>query len=426
MNPGTRALTSLEHETLLSERLRAGILAIFFTLSACFFLVLVLSWPDALVRIFGGQFQVWIPPVFFSGVAAYCLFVRFLAGHFFKAGKAMPTVGRYMNSLVETSVPTFALLYLAQFREPANVLLLPPPFVYFIFIILSALRLDIKLCIFTGAVAAFEFGGMSAYFLMHPTGATLDPALTSPGAYIARSFFLLAGGIVTGLVTLQIKKQLTRSLAANLERDRIAGIFGQHVSPQVVDRLLNQTELLSESRHVCMMFLDIRDFTRFSSNKAPEEVVNYLNLLFESMIDIINRNNGIINKFLGDGFMAVFGAPLSTGDDVANAAKASLEIVSTLKSQIASGAIPQTRIGIGLHAGIAVTGHIGTESRKEYTIIGDVVNLASRIEQLNKEYGTEILASEDVWQGLVNPKGAALGEVSVRGRETPVKIYRLD
>lgn len=417
--------TTMERETLLSERLRATILATFFSLSAIFFLILIVSTPEALVRVFGGEFKLWVPPVFFGTVATYCFGVRSLAGHFLRIGRPMPTLGRYINSLVETSVPTFALLYLAQFREPANVLLLPPPFVYFIFIILSALRLDLKLCIFTGAVAAIEFGAMAIYFLMHPTGAELDPALTSVGSYMARSFFLFAGGVVTGLVTLQIRKQLTRSFAANQERDRIASIFGQHVSPQVVDRLLNQTELLSESRHVCMMFLDIRDFTRFSSNKAPEEVVNYLNLLFESMINIINRNNGIINKFLGDGFMAVFGAPISTGDDVGSAARAALEIVSTLKSQIAAGLVPPTKIGIGLHAGVAVTGHIGTDTRKEYTIIGDVVNLASRIEQLNKEYGTEILVSEDVWKALHNPEGAALGEVSVRGREVPVKIYRL-
>ena len=101
-------------------------------------------------------------------------------------------------------------------------------------------------------------------------------------------------------------------------------IFGQHVSPEVVDKLLNQNvEIESEIKHVCVMFLDIRNFTSFSENKSPVEVVNFLNTLFEFMIQIVNQNNGIINKFLGDGFMAVFGAPLSNGIDCVNAVQAS-------------------------------------------------------------------------------------------------------
>ena len=155
------------------------------------------------------------------------------------------------------------------------------------------------------------------------------------------------------------------------------------------------------------------------------EVVNYLNCLFDFIIDIVNKNNGIVNKLLGDGFMAVFGAPISGEDDVKNAIQSSFEILERIKLETERGNIPKTNVGIGLHAGKAVTGNVGSVSRKEYTIIGDVVNLASRIEQLNKKYGTQILVSEDVWNAYDKNKGEFLDEVEIRGREEKVKIFKL-
>jgi adenylate cyclase len=145
------------------------------------------------------------------------------------------------------------------------------------------------------------------------------------------------------------------------------------------------------------------------------------------MIEIINQNKGIINKFLGDGFMAVFGAPLSDGEDSRNAVNAAYAILERLKGEVVAGNIPDTSVGIGIHAGMAVTGHIGSHHRKEYTIIGDVVNLASRIEQLNKKYETHLLVSEVVWQAIEKSTLHAedLGSVDIRGHAGTVHIYKL-
>jgi adenylate cyclase len=145
------------------------------------------------------------------------------------------------------------------------------------------------------------------------------------------------------------------------------------------------------------------------------------------MVESVNRHHGIVNKFLGDGFMAVFGAPLSDGRDSHNAVAASREIVARVAEENARGELPPTRIGIGLHAGQAVTGNVGSTRRKEYTIIDDTVNLASRIEQLNKEHGSQILVSETVYGALGDEAGeaVALGPISVRGLEEPVAVYRL-
>jgi adenylate cyclase len=156
-------------------------------------------------------------------------------------------------------------------------------------------------------------------------------------------------------------------------------------------------------------------------------VVQYLESLFEFMIEIVNRHNGIINKFLGDGFMAVFGAPLSDGRDATNAVEAAREILARVNEETERGAILPTRVGIGLHAGEAVTGSIGSALRREYTVIGDVVNLAARIEKLNKEFGSQLLMSEMVWEELHDggPDAVPIGNVQVRGREEPIQIYQI-
>ncbi|HZI61326.1 MAG TPA: adenylate/guanylate cyclase domain-containing protein [Pyrinomonadaceae bacterium] len=135
----------------------------------------------------------------------------------------------------------------------------------------------------------------------------------------------------------------------------------------------------------------------------------------------------MINKFLGDGFMAVFGAPLSDGDDCLNRVSAAREILLRVEEEVALGHVLPTTVGIGLHAGEAVTGSIGSSLRKEYMVIGDVVNLASRIEKLNKQFRSRLLVSENVWQSLgENPTEAIpMGNVQVTGRENGIGIYQL-
>src|SRR5262249_44607772 len=127
------------------------------------------------------------------------------------------------------------------------------------------------------------------------------------------------------------------------------------------------------------------------------------------------------------GFMAVFGAPISDGRDCQNAVAAALEIIAEVDRLCAEGVIAPTRIGIGLHAGETVTGNVGSSLRKEYTVIGDTVNLASRIEQLNKQFGSQLLISDTVWEasGRSAPGAVELEPVQVKGRLAPVRIFKL-
>jgi len=161
--------------------------------------------------------------------------------------------------------------------------------------------------------------------------------------------------------------------------------------------------------------------------KTPEEIVAYQNAVFGAAIEIVDRNQGVINQFVGDGFMATFGAPVATGRDCNNALRTARELLAAVKALSDSGRIPATSIGIGLHAGEAVSGNIGSQARQQYSISGNVVILASRIEQLNKDCGSQLLVSAEVLReaGENDHAAKSLGLVQVKGRDEPIEIYRL-
>jgi len=252
-------------------------------------------------------------------------------------------------------------------------------------------------------------------------------------AQIARNTLFVEGLVAAAGLLLYLAlfliffRAYQRQRRANEERNRIMGVFGQHVSPEVVNRLLSQDfEQAGEMREVCLMFLDIRNFTAFTEKSEPQVVVEHLNSLFEFMVDCVNRHQGIVHKFLGDGFMAVFGAPIPDEKNCHHALKASIEILNELARFNAQKGGEVTRVGIGLHSGMAVTGTIGSAQRKEYTIVGDTVNVAKRIEEMNKSLGSRLLVSEEVWNKLATkPKSEKLGQIRMKGREAPVMLYKV-
>lgn len=336
---------------------------------------------------------------------------------------------RYVNAAIETTLPSVLIIGLFySTKDPILAMNSPPHMLYFIMITLSILRLSYGLSIFTGFLAMVEYIALAVWVMQSGIPEGLPNYLHSPFPHIGKGIIFLFAGVVAGFVGNQLQKRIVASLESIEERNEIVNMFGSYVSPAVVEKLLEQkSEFESESRHVCVMFLDIRNFTSFSEKRSPAEVIAYLNDFFSHLIDIVNQNNGMVNKFLGDGFMAVFGAPISDGQaDVRNAVKASLEMVKRVEQLNRDGHIPPTKIGIGLHAGTAMTGNVGTSERKEYTIIGDTVNLASRVEQLNKEYGSAILVTDSVYEVVRGEfEGKSLPPSRVKGRAEEVQIYQL-
>ncbi len=209
---------------------------------------------------------------------------------------------------------------------------------------------------------------------------------------------------------------------------RIVKLLKQHVSGDVAKELLmNFTDKLGERRFVCIMFLDIRDFTPMAEKLSPEEIITYQNNVFGFMIDIVQQHHGNINQLLGDGFMATFGAPVSSGNDCQNAFIAANEILQEVKERNEAGLIQKTKIGIGLHGGHVVTGNVGNESRKQYSVTGNPVIIASRVEQLNKEYKSQLIITEEVYEKLEKPLKLTQPflEVEVKGRTHPVRILKI-
>ncbi|MBN2078269.1 MAG: adenylate/guanylate cyclase domain-containing protein [Spirochaetes bacterium] len=419
-------------EILKSERIRCLILVGIFTAVAAWFVVIYYVKPDIMpedaFRLYHGvPFTLWVSVVLLIGVAYELAFFIFL-GMLVRKNLRLPAPPRLGNALIEVSIPTVLIFFAGQVLYSHEALMLPTSYLYFTFIVLSAFRLSFFLSFYTGLIASVEYTALAIWLITVRGEPVHGGILAAPVVHVAKGLLLLLAGIITGFVAYQIRLRIGRSIALTEERNRVVGIFGQHVSPEVVGRLLEwKDDPDSEMRSVCVMFLDIRGFTRFAEGREPQEVFDYLNSLFGFMIDIVNGHHGIINKFLGDGFMAVFGAPLSEGRDVGNAVAAAREIIERLNDAIRAGRVPDTKVGIGLHSGLALTGTVGSPARKEYTVIGDVVNLASRIEQLNKSFGSQVLISEAVWRTVSEsfPEGRDLGDVEIRGHQGTVRIYRI-
>ncbi len=299
---------------------------------------------------------------------------------------------------------------------------------YFPLIVLTALHLRFGLSLFAGLLAAAGFILVAEIGLGTVAPGEAASVLDVRHPYYVKAFFLAATGLFTGLVAMGLRRQLFSSVAHAAERDRAVSIFGQHVSPEVASRLLHQPlEETGENRHVCILFLDIRNFSVFAAAHTAPEVMTYLNNLFGRLIDVVNGHGGIVNKFLGDGFMAVFGAPTDDAAPALNAARCACALIVATEELCREGAIPSTRLGIGLHCGESVTGNVGGEVRKEYTVIGDTVNIAARIEQATKAHGAQVLVSEDVWRELPEGEfpGEDLGLVELKGQPAPMRLHKL-
>jgi adenylate cyclase len=416
----------LGREILQSERTRMLILAGVSGSLVIVFPLLVFAFRRENTPIFGGPWALQVLAVFVL-LAVYELMVRQVIARRLARGETVPRPLRFLNALVETSVPSLLMVIAARQVDPLYPLQSASAYLYGVFIVLSTLRLDFALSAFTGCVAAVEYVALSAV-LLHRSPLATETLFSLPPFYIAKGLVLALAGCAAGFVAHQIKRRVASVLRGVEERQRIVSAFGQQVSPAIVEELLRQGPAIPSKRtFVCVLFMDIRSFTRQVERKTPEEFVAYQNAVFGASIEIVDRHHGVINQFLGDGFMATFGAPVGTGRDCRNAIAAARELLEAVKALGESGRIPATTIGIGLHAGEAVTGNIGSPARQQYSISGNVVILASRIEQLNKVYGSQLLVSAEVLHeaGEGDHGAESLGPVQVKGRDEPIALYRL-
>ena len=403
-----------------SERLRSIILIGLIGLEAIFLLVIYLFYSEEYLELFKTHIAIYAILIFTAIIIVYEFLVHYFIG---KRNQFLIPNSRffgYFNSFSEVSLLSILLIFIVEYSKQTIILQAPATLTYFIFIVLSTFRLNFKLSIFTGTLAAFEFILISTYYSTYPDLIGMQ--------YLGQGLIMIITGIAAGFVADLIKKKMIVSWNNIKEKNEVIDLFGQQISPLIADSILkNRNELSGTRKKVCVMFLDIRQFTPFVEQNQPEEVVSYLNTLFGFMINIIQSHHGVINQFLGDGFMATFGAPLSIGNSSQHAAEASQEIIEKISSEFNLGKIPETRIGIGLHYDEAIIGNIGSELRKQYSITGKVVIMASRIEQLNKKYNSQLLISEEVYKQLHKVTQDAynwLGSSIIKGSEKKVSLYK--
>lgn len=414
----------LDLQLLRSEKQRVSILGIIFLAG-----MIIATGRVALVR---GRIEgidtvfLYLPIAgFFLGVIfEFSLYV--LIRNRLKQNRLMPAWLYTISFVIDLVFPVILLFSLMHILGPFLGLGSSASYVFFIFIILSVLRLHFWPSVITGAVSALSYSGMVFFGLWLERESFPDEVLQNTIYLFNRSFIMLLAGIMVGFIANQIRKRTEDALAHFHEKEKILDTFGQHVSPEVVNQLMNQSYEI-ESRDVTIMFLDIRNFTAYSEQRSPVEVIGRLNEVFAFMIDIINRNNGIINKFLGDGFMAVFGAPIQKGNNEQNALHAATQIIEELDRRKNTYSEDAFEVGIGIHSGEAVTGTVGSPARKEYTIIGDVVNLTARLEALNKKFNTRVLITDRVYKaaGMPGLQAEKMPEVQVKGRKELLQTYRL-
>jgi adenylate cyclase len=413
----------LMREVMRSELVRIRTLIGVTAVIAVIVAVVHIFVPEVVQRIWrGGVSPNAIYPILIGFILLELWIYRAISHHL-ELDRDISIYRRYIGALIETSLPTFVLALQIESMGPVRALGFVVPLVYFIFVVLSTLRLDFWLSTFTGFVAASELFYMA---MLYRPEINPDP---EPEIYyhLARSVLIFLCGVLAGAVGVQLRRGFAASILAATARDRVTNLFGQHVSPEVVERLLLEgASTDSDIRKVAVMFVDFRSFTAGARSRSPQDVVDRLDGAFAVLVEILDRHGGIVNKFLGDGFLALFGAPLEAEDPAHRAVAAAREMLAAME-RINSGSSWPLRIGIGVHFGEVVAGNIGSPRRKEYTVIGDTVNFASRLEALNKDFNSQLLISSSVHEALGEDcrDAVSLGDVPIRGYDKPMAIWQL-
>jgi len=282
-------------------------------------------------------------------------------------------------------------------------------------------------------VAVLIIAALIAIVMGSRLASLMSRALTRlNGAYknIERDDYTHVEGVKTGDEIELLAVGFNSMVDGLRERDKLRATMGKYMTQSVMDHLMRgKVELGGEALTVTILFTDIRSFTSISETMSAHELVKLLNEYFTEMVTVIMEEGGVVDKYIGDAIMAVFGAPVSKPDDARRAVRAAVRMrqaLVKLNERLAARGAPPIKTGIGLHTGEVVAGNIGSEARMEYTVIGDAVNLASRLESSTKELGTDVLISEDTNALLDNEvETRAVREITVKGRAKPVVVYEV-
>ena len=252
---------------------------------------------------------------------------------------------------------------------------------------------------------------------------------------IQASDYAIRIGVVSNDEVGNLGEALNEMAAELKEKEFIKDTFGKVVDPRVRDHLLGgHITLGGEIREAAILYSDIRDFTTISAGMKPDQVVDWLNKYFDRMSQCIADEGGVVNKYVGDAILAVFGVPIGLDKPTAAALRAAYKMRAAkaeLNNDLLMAGLPAVHSGIAIHTGPVLAGNIGSKSRMEYTVIGDTVNVAARMEKLCKEFNTDIILSEpsvvevEVSEYFDLFQIRDLGLVDIRGKEQPIRVFSL-
>jgi len=217
--------------------------------------------------------------------------------------------------------------------------------------------------------------------------------------------------------------------AATRSKRQITKLFGQYVPPELADEMSQDPAhytMEGQSREMTVLFSDIRGFTNFSEKLPPAELAEVLNAYLSTMTRIVQQHRGTIDKYIGDAIMAFWNAPVDLGDHASRAVQTALDMqaaLSQLNQEFAARGWPEVKIGVGVNTGRMSVGNMGSEFRMSYTVMGDAVNLGSRLEGITKQYGVGILVTQTTVEADPEHVFMKVDDVRVKGKETPVAIY---
>lgn len=249
-------------------------------------------------------------------------------------------------------------------------------------------------------------------------------------AWSELSWVIPLGHTLTLIGLLFLFQQTTGYFFESRNKAHLASLFGQYIPPEIVTELSQQGAeigLEGQSREMTVFFSDIRGFTGLSEALTPQQLTKMMNIYLTHMTAVIHKHRGTIDKYIGDAVMAFWGAPLDEPAHAELALKAALEMQVALvavNKELQQEGLPEVAVGMGLNTGVMSVGNMGSSFRMAYTVMGDAVNLGSRLEGLTKFYGVPILLSEDVAKSVQGFAFKEIDLVRVKGRSEPVKIYQ--
>ncbi|UCG14358.1 MAG: adenylate/guanylate cyclase domain-containing protein [Deltaproteobacteria bacterium] len=292
---------------------------------------------------------------------------------------------------------------------------------------------DLAAILLMGLVTGFVLPWLRALYSIILIGVLfVGYLLVSQSLFVSDGIWLNAVYPLLTTVVVYTAVTLYRYIVEEREKKKIRGAFSFYVTPSVVNEMLKNPDKLKlggDKKELTVLFSDIRGFTTLAEEMAPEALVHLLNEYLTEMTDVVFEFDGLLDKYIGDAIMAVFGAPLEQRDHAVRACRTALNMLrrlATIQIRWEKEGAPRLDIGIGINTGPMVVGNMGSERRFDYTVIGDAVNLASRLEGINKEYGSKVVISEFTYEQVKEDFFCReLDAVRVKGKARPVKIFEL-